>query len=60
MLRGRYELFSLKLNSNRVNFYKWHKEIAEKIAHRIGIYPMLWIAFVKGVILAVLVYEFYL
>ncbi|MDG1761794.1 MAG: hypothetical protein P8H38_00880 [Flavobacteriaceae bacterium] len=43
-----------------MNFYKWHQEIAEKIAHRIGIYPMLWIAFVKGVILAVLVYEFYL
>ncbi|MDG1653645.1 MAG: hypothetical protein P8M02_05020 [Flavobacteriaceae bacterium] len=43
-----------------MNLYKWHKGIAENLADRMGIYPMLWIAFIKGVVLAVLVYEFYL
>ena len=43
-----------------MNLYKWHKGIAEKIENRMGIYPMLWLAFFKGVILTTLVYEFYL
>jgi len=41
-----------------MNLFRWHKETTEKLASKIGWYTALWIAFIKGVVLALLLVYF--
>ena len=43
-----------------MRFLQWHKDLAEKIVGRIGLYKGLWIAFAKGILVRWIVYHFFL
>lgn len=42
-----------------MRFLQWHKNLAEKIVARIGVYPALWIAFAKGILFSWIMYHFF-
>jgi|SaaInl6LU_22_DNA_1037377.scaffolds.fasta_scaffold00208_20 hypothetical protein len=41
-----------------MNPLEWHKKIAKKVVDRIGLYTALWIAFLKGVLITLLIQYF--
>ncbi|MDA7820250.1 hypothetical protein N9866_00770 [Flavobacteriaceae bacterium] len=43
-----------------MNPLKWHKELAEKVVAKVGLYNALWAAFIKGVIVTYIVFRYVL
>jgi len=41
-----------------MNPLHWHKKMAQKVVDKIGLYTTLWLTFIKGILITLLVQYF--